>query len=418
MDLPEIYKIKQKINHPFIADIDKEIRKELKKIDLSGKAGKTVAITCGSRGITDYSALVKSIADVLKENGMNPFIVPAMGSHGGGTAEGQKKLLNHLGLYEKELQVPIKSSMEVVKIGETEDVPVYVDKKAFEADFIVLFHIIKDHPDFYHDSFGTGFQKMLTIGLGKYKGADCYHRAIMSHGFIKIIEDVSELVIEKTNILFALGIVQNAHNRTAKIHVCRKEQIKEAEKRLFQLALKYTMKLPFEEFDVLIIDEMGKEYSGAGFETKIVGRIGMPLLSREPEKPKIKRIVVCDITEKSEGNAIGVGNADFITKRLYDKIDFNSMNINAIAASEVEVAKIPIVLDTDKKAVETALATIGDIESKDVKMLRIKNTKELDFLYASKALIDEINSLNNKTELEIVEEDCKLLKSSGSLTEF
>ncbi len=418
MDLPEIYKIKQIINHPFIADIDKEIRKEIKKIDLSKKEGKTVAITCGSRGITDYFSIVKSLADVLKENSMKPFIVPAMGSHGGGTAEGQKKLLHNLGLSEKELKIPIKSSMEVVKIGETDDVPVYIDKTAAEADFIVLFHIIKDHPDFYHNSYGTGFQKMLTIGLGKYKGADCYHRAIISHGFVKIINDVSKVVIEKTNILFALGVVQNAYGRTAKMEICEKDKITETEKKLFRLALKYTMKIPFDEFDILIIDEMGKEYSGAGFETKIVGRIGMPLLSREPKKPKIKRIVVCDITKKSEGNAIGIGNADFITKKLYDKIDFNSMYINAIAASEVEVARIPVVLENDRKAVETAMATIGNIESKNIKLVRIKNTKEMEYLYISKALLKEVNDLKRKTEIEIIKEDCMLLDEADTLAEF
>jgi len=376
MIFPTMIKIKQSVDHPFIDDISSEVKEKINKIDLSREKGKSVAITCGSRGITDYYTIIKSLSDELKSHGMKPFIVPCMGSHGGATPEGQKLLLEHLGLNERKLKIPIKSSMEVVQIGETENVPVFIDKNAAEADYILLFHIIKDHSDFYNDTFGTGWQKMLTI---------------------KIIQDVSREVIKKTNILFAMGVVQNGLNKSAEIEVCSKEEIPKVEERLFKKAIKYTMKLPFNNIDILIIDEMGKEYSGAGFETKVVGRIGLPLLTREPIVPKIKRIVVCDLTKATEGNAIGVGNADFITKKLYDKIDFDVMYLNALAALETEVARIPMVLETDMRAIEVAIKSIGSIPFEELRVVRIKNTKDLGELYVSKSLVEELEKRRNNT---------------------
>ena len=397
MIFPTMTKIKQSVDHPFIDDISSEVKEKINKIDLSRKKGKSVAITCGSRGIADYYTIIKSLSDELKSYGMKPFIVPAMGSHGGATPEGQKLLLEHLGLNEKRLKIPIKSSMEVVQIGETENVPVFIDKNAAEADYILLFHIIKDHSDFYNDTFGTGWQKMLTIGLGKQKGAEICHSAIMRHGFVKIIQDVSHKVIKKTNILLAMGVVQNGLNKTAEIEVCSKEEIPKVEERLFKQAIKYTMKLPFNNIDILIIDEMGKEYSGAGFETKVVGRIGLPLLTREPIVPKIKRIIVCDLTKATEGNAIGVGNADFITKKLYDKIDFDVMYLNALTALETEIARIPMVLETDMRAIEVAIKSIGSIPFEELRVVRIKNTKDLGELYVSKPLVEELEKRRNNT---------------------
>jgi hypothetical protein len=244
-----------------------------------------------------------------------------MGSHGASTAEGQTKVLENYGISEDTMDVPIFSSLNVVQIGETQDaVPVYIDKAATEADYIVPINRVKPHTEFEH-SIESGLMKMMAIGMGKQKGASIYHQGIMVYGYPHVIETVGRRVLETGRILFGVGIVENGFGQTAKICVTGPEELEEKEKVLLKEAKKLSAGLPFEEVDVLIIDEMGKDISGTGFDTKVVGRIGMPLVAKEPEAPKVKRIVVCNLTKNTDGNADGIGLADFVTRRLVDKID-------------------------------------------------------------------------------------------------
>jgi hypothetical protein len=288
-----------------------------------------------------------------------------------------------------------------VQIGETKDqVPVYLDKLASEADHIVLINRIKKHTEFEHE-FESGLLKMMAIGLGKQEGAAAYHQAMLSYGYPKVILTVARKVMQNTNLLFGLGTVENGYGQTARIGICPKDKIEEMEKDLFKSAKAYAPSLPFDAADIIVIDEMGKDISGTGFDTKVVGRIGLPLLTAEPESPQIKRIVVCDLTDGSEGNAVGVGIADIITQRLLDKIDMDALNINTITGVCPEMGKIPLTMKNDKEAIETAIKCVGLIPKETLKIMRIKNTSLLGEVEVSEAFEE---ALSSRADLEVVKE--------------
>jgi len=394
-------RVRQRFPNSILENIPGEINAQLLKLDLAKtvKKGQTVAVACSSRGIANYRTIVKAVISFLKQMGLEPFIVPAMGSHGAATAAGQKRVLEHLGINEKEVEAPIRSSLEVVHFGETEDgIPVFVDQLAAGADHIILVNRIKKHTEFDHE-FESGLLKMMAIGLGKQKGAATYHEAMLTHGYPRIILTVARQVMQHADILFGVGIVENGYGQTAAIGVCPNDKLEQMEKELFKSAKAYAPSLPFDEADIIIIDEMGKDISGTGFDTKVVGRIGLPLVSEEPQSPKIKRIVVCDLTEGSEGNAVGVGIADIITQRLLDKIDMAALNINSVTGVCPEMGKIPLTLQNDREAIEVAIKCVGLIPQSRLKIMRIKNTSLLSEVDVSAAYEEE---LSNRNELEIV----------------
>jgi hypothetical protein len=339
-----------------------------------------------------------------------------MGSHGAATASGQQRVLEHLGIVEEAVGASIRSSLEIVKIGETGDhIPVYLDKLASEADHIVLINRIKKHTEFEHE-FESGLLKMMAIGLGKQEGAATYHEAMLSYGYPRVILTVARKVMQHTNLLFGLGTVENGYGQTARIGVCPKDNIEEMEKELFKSAKAFAPSLPFGAADIIIIDEMGKDISGTGFDTKVVGRIGLPLVADEPESPKIKRIVVCDLTDGSEGNAVGVGIADIITQRLLDKIDMDALNINTITGVCPEMGKIPLTLRNDYEAIEVAIKCVGLIPSEKLKIMRIKNTSLLSEVDVSEAYEEELSTRN---DLEIVvEKRAMKFDAAGNLEPF
>jgi hypothetical protein len=322
-----------------------------------------------------------------------------MGSHGAATAAGQKRVLAHLGIDEEDVAAPIRSSLEIVQIGETENhIPVYLDKLASEADHIVLINRIKKHTEFEHE-FESGLLKMMAIGLGKQEGAATYHEAMLTYGYPAVILAVARKVMQHANLLFGVGTVENGYGQTARIGVGRKENIEEMEKALFRSAKAFSPALPFDEADIILIDEMGKEISGTGFDTKVVGRIGLPLVTPEPERPKIKRIVVSDLTEGSQGNAVGVGIADIITRRLLDKIDMDALNMNTITGVCPEMGKIPLTVKNDYEAIEIAIKCVGLIPREKLKIMRIKNTALLSEVEISQAYEDEVA---RRDDLELV----------------
>jgi hypothetical protein len=320
-----------------------------------------------------------------------------MGSHGAATAEGQKRVLEAYGITESFIGAPIRSSLDTVQIGETEDhLPVFVDKIASEADYIALINRIKPHTDFEHE-FESGLLKMMAIGLGKEKGASIYHRAIMTYGYPRVVLSVARQVLDTGKIICGVGIVENGYAQTARIRVLGADEIITEEKVLLEEARRLAPALPFEDVDVLIIDEMGKDISGTGFDTKVVGRVLMPLITKEPETPRVKRIVVCDLTSKSQGNADGIGIADFVTRNLVDRIDFDALHVNALAGGEPERAKIPMTLKDPRKAIQSAMESVGLIPVNELKLIRIKNTLKLDVIEVSSAYREEIAE---RTDLE------------------
>lgn len=401
MEFPKMLRVKQNFEAPVIEDILQEIALQVNRLGLEKnvRPGQTVAVACSSRGIANYSTIVEATVRSLQQLGLEPFIVPAMGSHGAATPEGQKRVLEHYGISEERIGVPIRSSLEVVEIGETEDhIPVFLDKLASEADYIVPINRIKSHTDFDYE-IESGLMKLTAIGLGKQKGAATYHQAILTYGYPRIILTVARKILQSGKILFGVGIVENGYAQTAQIRVVGPEGFEEREKDLLKEAKRLEARLPFKEADILIIDEMGKDISGTGFDTKVVGRIHMPLVTKEPETPRVKRIVVCDLSQNTEGNAVGVGMADFVTQRLVDKIDIDALYMNAITGAVPEHAKIPVTLKNDREAIDVAMKSVGLIPREKLRIIRIKNTKHLGEADISQAYED---GLSNRDDLEII----------------
>jgi hypothetical protein len=373
-------------------------------------------VGCSSRGIANYNSIVKATVDCLSQAGLEPFLFPAMGSHGAATAEGQKRVLEAYGITESFIGAPIRSSLDTVQIGETEDhLPVFVDKIASEADYLALINRIKPHTDFEHE-FESGLLKMMAIGLGKEKGASIYHRAIMTYGYPRVVLSVARQVLDTGKIICGVGIVENGYAQTARIRVLGADEIITEEKVLLEEARRLAPALPFEDVDVLIIDEMGKDISGTGFDTKVVGRVLMPLITGEPDTPRVKRIVVCDLTSKSQGNADGIGIADFVTRNLVDKIDFDALHVNALAGGEPERAKIPMTLKDSRLAIQSAMESVGLIPENELKIIRIKNTLNLEVIEVSTAYREE---MAERTDFEMLS-DARPMRfdSDGNLPPF
>jgi hypothetical protein len=388
---PDMYRIRQTFEGPALADIPAAVRDELARIDVAAviKPGQTVALTAGSRGIANIATILKATAGYLTAVGARPFVIPAMGSHGGGTADGQLDVLRHYGITEASMGVPLRASMEVVQIGETPDgLPVWLDKYASEADHIGVINRVKPHTDF-SGAVESGLFKMMTIGLGKYHGAQHYHRANVQYGYEHVIRTVGRAVLKHARIAFGLGIVENGYDQTAVIRAVRAPQFEATELELQALSKQLAARLPFDFIHLLIVEEMGKNISGTGMDTKVIGRI-MNIIEPPPQHPRILRIYVRDIHHDSYGNAMGVGLADFVSRRLVSKIDPTATYINGLTGLSPESARIPVTLDTDREAVEAALGTIGLVKPEEARIVRIQNTLLLEELEVSAALLPEV----------------------------
>jgi len=411
MDMPRLIKVRQFFNRERIEDIEGRVKEEITKRGISIKPGAEIAIAVGSRGIRNIDRIVKATVEKIKELGGKPFIVPAMGSHGGATPEGQKRLLESYGVREDYIGAPIMSSMEVIELpSDGLENRVFMDKFAYSADGTIVINRIKPHTDF-HGEVESGLLKMCVIGLGKHKQAIEIHR-FGTYGLKHLIPSTAERIIRYGNIIFGLGIVENAYDETMIIEGVRPEEFKEADKRLLDIARENMPSLPVDKLDLLVVDEIGKEISGSGMDTNIIGRMyidGEP----EPEKPKIARIVVTDLTEKTHGNAIGLGLADFITRKLFDKIDFDATYQNVITSTFILRGKIPIIARDSRTAIEWALKTCGPIEIPDARVIRIKNTLTLSELYASRSVLAEI-----KDKVEITGDFLEICNEEGELVDF
>ena len=395
--LPRMVKIGQKFNADEIANVPESLRQALVKsgqLDFV-KSGMSIAIAVGSRGVDQIPALVRTTVEELKKKGAKPFVIPAMGSHGGATAEGQADVLAHLGVTEQSVGCPIISSMEVVEISRLSNgLPVYMDKNAYHADGIVLINRIKPHTAFRGPN-ESGLVKMIAIGLGKQKGAETCH----SYGFKHMAVHVPAMAretIAKAPILFGIGTIENAYDHVAKIVVAGANELIETDKSLLVEAKAALPRISFSPIDVLVIDEIGKDISGDGMDPNITGRYPTPYPTGGPE---VSKMVVLDLTEKTNGNANGVGTANFTTRRLVEKTDFKAMYANGITSTVVGPTAIPMTLDCDLDAIRAAVKTSNALDFSKVRLVRIKNTLQLGELLISEALLEEAAAIPNVTIL-------------------
>jgi hypothetical protein len=395
--LPTMIRVRQTFARPRVEDIPRTVAERLQAADLPVKRGDTVAVGAGSRGIANIDTIVGATVRYLRDLGARPFVFPAMGSHGGGTADGQLSVLAHYGITEATMGCPVRATMEVEQVGEALGLPVWLDRFAAGADWIGLVNRIKPHTDF-KGTIESGLFKMMTIGLGKWKGAVQYHRANVNHGYETVITSVGREMLAKARIGFGLGVVENGYDETAEIEAFTAAELEAGERRLLKSAREWMAKLPFSPIDVLIVEEIGKNISGSGMDTNIIGRPTNPF-EPFPADPKILWIVALDITEESYGNATGLGNADFTTRRLVDKIDMKATLINCITACAPWGARIPATYESDREAIETALDCIGLTPPERARVVRIKNTLMLGELEVSEAFAAEVDKRRDLTAL-------------------
>ncbi len=396
LHFPKIVQVEQSINTQHLVDHSATLRSELEAVGLTRliKKDMRVAITAGSRGIAHIPEMLAIIVDEVKKAEGQPFLFPAMGSHGGATAEGQLEILNALGITETAAHAPILATAETKMIGTLDNgEAVYIDKYAAEADGIIVVNRIKPNTDF-KDEIESGLMKMMSVGMGKQRGS----RMVFWHGregYHKTLKEVARLILKKTPILLGVGIVENAAGETAVIKAIPPAQIEEEEKKLLRIAKSMEPGIPLKQIHVLVIKEIGKDISGTGMDTNVVGRFW---LSGEafPELPEINRIAVLDLTDRSHGNAVGIGLADFTTRRLFKKTDLYTVYLNALNAGSPETAKLPIVLSDDRTAIWAALNTCGPVEPESAKLVIIRNTMKLNRFHISEALIPEAERANLK----------------------
>ena len=347
-----------------------------------------LAVTAGSRGIPGVEEIVRATVDALLELGAAPQIISSMGSHGGATSEGQRSLLAHLGITEESIGAPVLTDMDVVELGRTPSgLIAYCDRNAAECDGILVVNRVKPHTGF-SEPFGSGLLKMLAVGLGKVPGASQIHRQGPAQ-MARAIEEIAQVFLDSGKVIGGLAIIEDAHGEIAKIVPVRPEEMIAKERELFREAKGLLPRLPVDDLDLLIVDEIGKNYSGSGMDVNVIGRWRLPGMP-EPETPRIKRIVALRLSPESEGNAQGVGLADFVTRRLVDAIDPVATYTNAITSTFVERAFIPITLSSDREAIETALASLSIRDPAEARLARIRNTLHLDEVWLSAPLLAEV----------------------------
>ncbi|MER3438396.1 MAG: hypothetical protein C4346_12885 [Chloroflexota bacterium] len=395
--LPRWLKVRQRLEATEITDIPATIAAEFAKPGI-GEAitpGLRVAITAGSRGIDRIAQVLRAVVDQVKARGGQPFIVPAMGSHGGATAEGQVELLAHYGITEEAMGCPIKASMDTVLLGEVhhgdEDVPVYFDRIAYEqADAVIVVGRVKPHTDF-HGPIESGLMKMIAIGLGKQKGADTFH----SRGFPvfhTLIPAVGQFTLSRVNIPFGIALVENGYCHLGLIEAIPARRIIEREPELLKIAREWLGRLPGEKLDVLIVDEIGKDISGDGADPNVINRDIAGLLAKSElnPKPTIQRIIFRDLTRDTEGNATGIGMADVVLRQLVDKVDWVATYMNGITAKHPEGGKIPLIVETDRQALYIALACCFRTQVETARIARIRSTKHVEELWVSEPFLPEV----------------------------
>ncbi len=391
MELPRMVEVHQKIPSPRLEDVATAIREELWNAGLAQrvKPGSMIVITAGSRGIAHLPEILATVVEEVKKVGGAPFLIPAMGSHGGATPEGQREVLRSLGVTPEQVGAPIRATMEVDAIGRLENgTPVYVDRYALAADGIIVVGRVKPHTDF-KDRIESGLMKMMVIGLGKQRGAEMIHR-FKGEGFHRWLPEAARLIMQKAPILMGLAIVENAWHQIAVVKAVPPETLEQEEMALLVQAKELLGRIPFPAIDVLIVEEMGKEISGTGMDTNVTGRFWLPD-EQDARASTIKRIVVLDLTDATHGNAIGIGLADITTQKLVSKIDYPATFVNVLTSGNAITGKTPVFLPNDRDAITMALHVCGDITPRTAKIVRIKNTQDLEHLWISESLAQTVH---------------------------
>lgn len=389
--LPKMVTVRQKFDAPRVGDIAGVIGAEFAKPEIRSrvKPGQVVAVGCGSRGVANIATIAKCVIRELQALGAKPFVFPSMGSHGAATAEGQKKVLEGYGITEAATGVPIRATMDTVIVGQLDDgTPVHMDRHAAEADAIVVINRIKPHTAF-RGATESGITKMLAIGIGKIVGAATYHMHGMDR-FPELLPKVRDVNIRARNVLFGVGIVENAYDQTAHIEAIPAQSIGEREPALQALAKKMMPRLQFSEIDVLVIGEMGKNISGAGFDPNITGRNRRNVQWKQD--PLVKKIVVLALTPESHGNATGIGGADVTTMRLYRDLDVGATYANIITSMNLDGAALPIIMNTDREAIALAVKTVVRVKPENCRIVHIRNTLDLGEIQVSEAMVEEVKA--------------------------
>jgi len=385
--LPSLVLLRQSFDAESVADVPGTVARELEASGAleSVRPGMRIAVTGGSRGIASYVEVLRTVVSELARAGARPFVFPAMGSHGGATAEGQLDVLASLGITEASVGCPVVSSMETLHVADTDDgQPVYADRAAWEADGIVLVNRVKYHTGF-SGTCESGLVKMSVIGLGKQKGAEACHAArleLMPESLAKR----AKKIFERGKILFGVATVENAYDRVKAVKAIPAGRIFAEEPALLELAKSCKPSLPVGETDVLVVDEIGKNVSGGGMDPHVVGRFVTPAMSGGIRS---QRLVVLDITDESKGSGIGLGRADFTTQRAFDKFDYEQTYPNALTSNVLEPSRIPIVLADDFLAIAAAVKTCVDVDPRNVRIVRVKNSLEIGTLYVTENLVEE-----------------------------
>jgi hypothetical protein len=353
-------------------------------------SGGRVAITMGSRGIAGIAPIVRSVADTVRRLGFQPFVVAAMGSHGGGTAEGQRALLAELGVTEAAVGCPIKCEMDTVVLGTNSfGLPIHFDQNAFDADGIILLNRVKPHTSFTGD-YESGLLKMLTIGLGKRQGAAQVHKLGLP-GLKKMLPEVGAFLLKRTPVALGIAILENAFEHTARIVAVEPEELLEVEPHLLDEARALMARLPFDRIDVLVVGELGKNYSGTGLDPNVIGRQRVETMPDLP-RPVITRLAVLDLSVETRGNALGIGLADLTTERLVQAIDPTPMRVNSLTSNFLTRARVPLSLPTDRDVIAACLDTCWRIERDQARLVFIPNTLELSTLWVTRPLADEVEA--------------------------
>jgi len=388
--LPEFVKVRQKFSSDCIPreEVADTLRRALSRQAIAEtlQPGMRVCITCGSRGIDNYVTVIRTLADFCKERGAKPFAIPAMGSHGGATAPGQREVLEALGITEESIGCPIISSMETKIVGHTADgKAVHVDANAAAADAIIVVNRIKPHTSF-RGTYESGLMKMMAIGLGKQKGADSCHSSGYKY-MAQMIPAFGNVILQNAPVVFGVALLENAFDRTAQIHALTPAEIPQREPELLQQAFGLMPKLYFDDCDVLVVDEIGKNISGGGMDPNITGAFSTPYASGGI---RAQTRCILSLTPQTHGSGYGMGAADVVSLRLYQALDLEKTYPNSITSTALSFSKLPIVMGNDRDAIRLCVKSCTDINKEDPRIIRIRNTLALEEIWVSRAMIPEV----------------------------
>jgi hypothetical protein len=393
IEIPKFVRIRQSFDNTKIENIEEEVKKQFQKEKIAStiKKGQTIGVTVGSRGLANLKEIVKYVCDNIKSKGATPVILPSMGSHGGAVAEGQAAFIRGLGVTEEFVGAEIRAGMEVVQLGTTDEgLPVYYDKIASELDGIIVLGRIKAHTDLDGD-IESGLYKMIVIGLGNHKGAQVMHAMGLDKA-VPRLKSIARYTLNHSNIIFGIGLLENAYDETSEIVFLPTSEIADAEADLLTKSKKQLPRFLFNDIDILIVDEIGKNISGNGMDPNVIGR-GM--IGYKNKEIRINKIVTLDTSEESGSNAFGVGLSDITTKRIFNKLETEAMYTNAITAIAINGVRIPIAMESDKLAIQLAIRAVCSEEPNKLRIARIKDTLSLSEIYVSEVLVDELKTNEN-----------------------